>query len=63
MKTVFEGQEAAAAKLKELGADFHLLNAEEQAGFRAAIRPVFTRIGEGAGAAGKPIEEALKPYW
>ena len=27
------------------------------------MKPVFDKIGEGAGEAGKPFAEMLKPYW
>jgi len=60
---VHAAQEDAAQKLKALGADIYKLSPSEQAAFRKAMQPVFGKIGEAAGANGKPIAEVLQPHW
>lgn len=58
-----EQQEAAANAMRAAGANIHALTDEERAAFLAAVRPVYARIAETAGEAGRPIEAALRPYW
>lgn len=36
---------------------------EERKAFLTASRPIFDEIAKAAGAAGKPIDAALRPYW
>jgi hypothetical protein len=51
------------ADLKTLGSDIYTLNDAELRAMKDKMRPVFDKIGEGAGDAGKPFAEALKQYW
>ncbi len=51
------------ADLKALGADIHVLGDAELKTMKERMKPVFDKIGEGAGDAGKPFAEQLKPYW
>ncbi len=51
------------ADLKALGSDIYTLSDAELRAVKTKMRPVFDKIGEGAGDAGKPFAEALKQYW
>jgi TRAP-type transport system periplasmic protein len=51
------------ADLKGLGADVHVLTDAELKVMKEKMKPVFDKIAEGAGDAGKPFAEQLKPYW
>lgn len=56
-------QEAAANAMRAGGADIHALSDAERAAFLAAVRPVYARIAETAGAAGAPVQAALRANW
>lgn len=56
-------QEAAAAAMRAGGAQIHALTDEERAAFLAAVRPVYARIAENAGEAGRAVEAVLRPNW
>jgi TRAP-type C4-dicarboxylate transport system substrate-binding protein len=51
------------ADLKELGSDIYALSDAELRAMKDKMKPVFDKIAEGAGEAGKPFAEQLKPYW
>ena len=51
------------ADLKGLGADVYVLSDPEVKVMKEKMRPVFDKIAEGSGDAGKPFAEQLKPYW
>ena len=51
------------ADLKGLGSDIYALGDAELAALKEKTRPVFDKIGEGAGEVGKPFAELLKRYW
>jgi TRAP-type C4-dicarboxylate transport system substrate-binding protein len=51
------------ADLKGLGADVYVLSDSEVKAMKERMRPVFDKIAEGSGDAGKPFAEQLKPYW
>jgi TRAP-type transport system periplasmic protein len=51
------------ADLKGLGADIYVLNDAELKAMKEKMKPVFDKIAEGSGDAGKPLAEQLKPYW
>jgi TRAP-type transport system periplasmic protein len=49
--------------LKALGSDIYPLSDAELRAMKDKMKPVYDKIGEGAGDAGKPFAEALKQYW
>jgi TRAP-type transport system periplasmic protein len=49
--------------LKGLGSDIYALSDGELRAMKDKMKPVFDKIGEGAGDAGKPFADVLKPYW
>jgi TRAP-type C4-dicarboxylate transport system substrate-binding protein len=49
--------------LKGLGSDIYALSDGELRAMKDKMKPVFDKIGEGAGDAGKPFAEVLKQYW
>ena len=49
--------------LKGLGTDIHVLSDAELKAMKDKMKPVFDKIAEGSGDAGKPFAEQLKPYW
>src|SRR6266508_1021319 len=51
------------ADLKGLGSDIYALNDAELKAMKEKMKPVFDKIAEGSGEAGKPFAEQLKPYW
>jgi TRAP-type C4-dicarboxylate transport system substrate-binding protein len=51
------------ADLKGLGSDIYSLSDGEVKAMKDKMKPVFDKIAEGAGEAGKPFAEVLKPYW
>jgi TRAP-type transport system periplasmic protein len=51
------------ADLKTLGSDIYTLSDTELRAMQDKMKPVFDKIGEGAGDAGKPFAAALKQYW
>jgi TRAP-type C4-dicarboxylate transport system substrate-binding protein len=51
------------ADLKALGSDIYTLSDAELRAMKDKMKPVFDKIGEGAGDAGKPFAAALKQYW
>lgn len=51
------------ADLKGLGSDVYTLNDVELKAMKEKMKPVFDKIAEGSGEAGKPFAEQLKPYW
>jgi TRAP-type C4-dicarboxylate transport system substrate-binding protein len=51
------------ADLKGLGSDVYALNDAELKAMKEKMTPVFDKIAEGSGEAGKPFAEQLKPYW
>ena len=51
------------ADLKGLGSDVYALNDAELKAMKEKMKPVFDKIAEGSGEAGKPFAEQLKPYW
>ena len=51
------------ADLKGLGSDVYTLNDAELKAMKEKMKPVFDKIAEGSGEAGKPFAEQLKPYW
>jgi TRAP-type C4-dicarboxylate transport system substrate-binding protein len=51
------------AEIKALGADIYVLNDAELKAMKDKMKPVFDKIGEGAGEAGKPFADQLKPSW
>lgn len=53
----------AMADLKGLGADIYTLNDTELRAVKDKMKPVFDKIGEGSGDAGKPLSDVLKKYW
>ena len=51
------------ADLKGLGSDVYALNDAELKAMKEKMKPVFDKIAEGSGEAGKSFAEQLKPYW
>ena len=51
------------ADLKGLGSDVYALNDAELKAMKEKMKPVFDKIAEGSGEAGKPFVDQLKPYW
>jgi TRAP-type C4-dicarboxylate transport system substrate-binding protein len=51
------------ADLKALGSDIYTLSDAELRAMKDKMKPVFDKIGEGAGDAGKPFAAALRQYW
>jgi TRAP-type C4-dicarboxylate transport system substrate-binding protein len=51
------------ADLKGMGSDVYALNDTELKAMKEKMKPVFDKIAEGSGEAGKPFAEQLKPYW
>ena len=49
--------------IKGLGSDIYALSDGELRAMKDKMKPVFDKIGEGAGDAGKPFAEVLKQYW
>jgi TRAP-type C4-dicarboxylate transport system substrate-binding protein len=63
VQLLVKAQDEAIENMKKAGADVYKMNAQERAAFIAAFRPVYDKITEASGAAGKPFLDALKPYW
>jgi TRAP-type C4-dicarboxylate transport system substrate-binding protein len=51
------------ADLKALGSDIYPLSDAELRAMKDKMKPVFDKIGEGAGDTGKPFAASLKQYW
>jgi TRAP-type C4-dicarboxylate transport system substrate-binding protein len=51
------------ADLKNLGSEIYTLDDAQLKSMKEKMRPVFEKIAEGSGEAGKPFAEQLKPYW
>ena len=51
------------ADIKGLGSDIYVLSDAELKAMKEKMKPVFDKIAEGSGEAGKPFAEQLKPYW
>ena len=51
------------AEIKGLGADVYVLSDVELKAMKEKMKPVFDKIGEGAGEAGKPFADKLKSSW
>jgi TRAP-type C4-dicarboxylate transport system substrate-binding protein len=62
MGPMMEAQNAAAAKLKEGGANHYYLTDAEKKIFQEASRPVYEEIRKAVGEAGKKLLDLMAPY-
>jgi TRAP-type C4-dicarboxylate transport system substrate-binding protein len=60
---VIDQYDRDAETLRQRGANYYVLNDQELAFVRGAIRPVFQRIREAVGAAGEPVASVLQSSW